>query len=561
MVAVGASRSVVLSPVGTTPHSHRHTRLKRIHSLPQVESKEGGELKPSNRSRSTLLVVALAVLFITFGVAGCPPNVMAQTGGTFTVTGNMTTARAEHTATLLKNGKVLIAGGGSPELYDPLTRTFTAAGNGTMATSGQLATLLNDGRVLFVGVTEAELYDPAIGTFARAGNMSTARYGHSATLLNDGNVLIAGGIWDASSASAEVYDPSTGTFTTVGNMIRPRPGHTATLLNDGRVLIAGGNSGDGLGLNEAELYDPSTRTFFRTGNMGGSRQEHTATLLNDGTVLIAGGVGDTAGWYFTSAELYVPSTGSFVSAGDMNGTGPNKGFDGRADYTATLLRDGRVLLAGSVKLSSDPKLFPNNNLINDASAEIFDPATRTFSLLGKMTAARSYHSATLLSDGTVLIAGGAKGLVPWLGGPLTDSAELFTPPSLRPPASALPKATRDFNGDGKEDIVWRDTAGNVSVGLMDGSTIITESFIANIWTGWSIVGSGDFNGDRKSDILWHDVSGNVAIWLMDGMRVAGYSSVANMNTSWTTAGIGETSTTTGRRTSFGGIPRATSQSG
>jgi large repetitive protein len=197
------------------------------------------------------------------------------------------------------------------ELYDRSTRTLIATGNMTTARAGQTATLLKNGRVLIAGgdgsdgkpSTSAELYDPLTGTFSPAGNMISSRSHHTATLLKHATVLVAGGIADSSLVSAEIYNPSTETFSITGDMIRTRPGyHTATLLNDGRVLIAGGHSGFGSGLRIAELYDPSTGTFSRTGDMTRFRQEHTATLLNDGTVLIAGGVDDTSPWSFNSSS-------------------------------------------------------------------------------------------------------------------------------------------------------------------------------------------------------------------------------------------------------------------
>ncbi len=281
-------------------------------AVTHVENKKGEELKRSNRSRSTLLVVALAVLI---GIAACPSNLIAQAGGTFTVTGNLTTARTLHTATLLKNGKVLIAGGNnangvrlvSAELYDPSTRTFTATGNMITPKMGHLAIPLNDGRVLIVGgynpddaIADPELYDPSSGTFLPAGRMTTLRQGFSATLLKDGNVLIAGGLeYDASSdsidglASAELYDPVTATFAAVGNMTTGRGQHTATLLHDGRVLVAGG-VGQNSNLASAEIYDPSTRAFTASGSMTSARAGYRATLLQDGTVLIVGPGGGSA---------------------------------------------------------------------------------------------------------------------------------------------------------------------------------------------------------------------------------------------------------------------------
>ena len=176
---------------------------------------------------------------------------MARPEAAFMPTGSMTVAREAHTATLLQNGQVLIAGGtdgssslASAELYDPMSQAFTATGNMMIAQLGHSATLLanstlpNYGKVLMAGGGSqiAELYDPTAGTFAATGSMVAPRTGQTATLLQNGQVLIAGG----ETASAELFNPSSGTFTATGSMTVLRSLHTATLLPDGRVLITGG---------------------------------------------------------------------------------------------------------------------------------------------------------------------------------------------------------------------------------------------------------------------------------------------------------------------------------
>ena len=241
---------------------------------------------------------------------------IAFSGG-FVLTGSMTSARPNSTATLLNNGQVLKAGGengtdylSSAELYDTATGTFTATGSMTTARFFPTATLLNNGQVLIAGggnatgsVASAELYDPTTGTFTSTGNMTTARVYQTATLLNNGQVLIAGGESATGTvASAELYDPATGTFTSTGNMTTAREYYTATLLNNGRVLITGGGNDTPYVVTSAELYNPATGTFASTGNMTSARSGQTATLLNSGQVLIAGG-GNDKDDVVASAEL------------------------------------------------------------------------------------------------------------------------------------------------------------------------------------------------------------------------------------------------------------------
>jgi hypothetical protein len=343
----------------------------------------------------------------------------------FVLTGSMTSAREEHTATLLNNGMVLIAGGANAggnvpnaeaELYDSATGSFTPTGSMTSARYYHTATLLNNGMALIAGgdkagtfLAGAELYSLATGTFTGTGSMIRARAQHTATLLNDGNVLVAGGYNPGTGGvlnDAELYDPATGSFTATGSMTSPRISPTATLLNDGNVLVVGGASSLDKILASSELYNPATGSFTATGSMTSARTSHTATLLNNGMVLIAGG-GNTAGT-LASAELYDPATGTFTATGSM--TSP------REDHIATLLNNGMVLIAGGANAGGDL-----------ASAELYDPATGSFTPTGSMTSARYVYTATLLNDGNVLVAGGDNNPTTALA-----SAELYVPSTLTP---------------------------------------------------------------------------------------------------------------------------------
>ena len=246
--------------------------------------------------------------------------------GTFTPTGSLNTARELHTATMIQgimiNGMVLIAGGQgsagalvSAELYNPMTGTFSPTGSLNTARLYHTATLLNNGTVLIAGgydsngntSASAELYNPATATFTPTLSLNTARYRHTATLLNDGMALIAGGEDSNGNAlaSAELYNPATGSFTLDGSLNTARILHTATLLNNGTDLMAGGY-GSGAYLTAAELNDPATGTFTPTGSLNIGRYLHTASLLNNGLDLVAGGYNSSG--YLASAELYEAGT-------------------------------------------------------------------------------------------------------------------------------------------------------------------------------------------------------------------------------------------------------------
>jgi len=352
-------------------------------------------------NRSRLLFVALitivsAIAATAFRDSGQP----ASRVGSITAAAPMLEPRSGQTATLLPDGKVLIAGGmrrnqdfyKSAELYDSATGKFQSTGEMNQRRVGHIAVLLGSGKVLIAGgwvgqggTDSAELYDPATGKFTVIAKMSVSRGRPSATLLADGDVLIAGGeIRDNESlASAEIFHVKTLSFQATGSMRHARISHTATLLNDGRVLVAGGYA-DSVSAS-AELYDPKTGIFTETGSLGSARCKHTAGLLPDGRALIAGG-SDSRGWNgnLSSAEIYDPHTGKFTAASMMH--------DSRFKLPdeAVQLGSGKLLIAGGSR-----------------EVEVFDPASGKFLVVaGQMNDKWHYMSETKLRDGSVLLAGG-----------------------------------------------------------------------------------------------------------------------------------------------------------
>ncbi len=284
----------------------------------------------------------------------------------------MDTARTCHTASSRSDGTVLVAAGAS-------------AAN--------------------TPVAGCQIYDPASGNWSDAGDVNQARFYHIAQALSDGTVMIAGGWSSAYLSSSEVWDPSSQSWTTVGSMNAARGNfyNPSIRLSDDTVLIAGGYDGSDY-LASLESYDPGAQSWAELASMSIGRWVHAAADLSEQSLyLVAGGVNDSG--YLASVELYDYSGGDqWTSAPDMS--------EARYSPTATVLSDGTVLVAGGY----------NNESGYLSSAEIYDPVSQTWTpTVGKMKTGRTYHRATLLADGTVLVSGGEGS-----SGYLT-SAEIYDP--------------------------------------------------------------------------------------------------------------------------------------
>jgi N-acetylneuraminic acid mutarotase len=391
----------------------------------------------------------------------------------------LTFAREQHTATLLPDGKVLVAGGygnvgrlSSVELYDPAIGIWTSTGALAAERHGHTATLLPDGKVLVVGgfgqngsLSSVELYDPAAGEWIAAVPLRTAHRWHTATLLSNGRVLVAGGYGsNGVTNSAELYNPATRTWTATGTMTAGRIGHTATLLANGKVLVAGGY-GAGF-LASAEIYDPVTGTWTATRAMPASRQNFSATLLPNGKVLIAGGYGYEGSWKtLASATLYDPATGTWTATGALN--------NAREEHTATLLPNGKVLVTGGAVNGGGAV----------STAELYDPAMGTWVTTSIMSTARYDHTATLLPNGKVLVVAGT------LNGTRLSSTELYD--------YTINPATGSWTNTGAMNNARME---NTATLLTNGQVLVVGGFVAaNLYdpTAGNWTTTGSLNTDRR----------------------------------------------------------------
>ena len=263
---------------------------------------------------------------------------------------------------------------------------------------GDTVTALPDGRVLVVGDLSspgnrdgARVYRPAKNVWQSTAYLADKRRWHTSTLLLDGRVLVTGGreISGEVLHTVEIFDPLDDTWTSTSVMHHGRAHHAAALLNDGRVLVVGGFDSDLRTLTSAEVYDPATQTWTLVGHMSEARSVPTASVLHDGRVLITGGshIGAGSAAMRNTAEMYNPITNSWTSAGRFEVN--------RAGHSATVLRDGRVLVVGGAGPASTV-----------AKAEMYNPDKNAWYPAGSLALARTGHSAAMMSDGRIIVAGG-----------------------------------------------------------------------------------------------------------------------------------------------------------
>ena len=380
----------------------------------------------------TALVAALCVLAAGAVAGAAGPNSWSPAAA-------MGVPRLDAVFAPLPNGRVLVAGGSdtsgtvlkSAEIYTVATNSWSPAADMSTARELATATALPDGDVLVAGgatdtnpnsaMDSAEVYHPASNSWTSVSNtMADARERQTATLLPSGKVLIAGGndTTPTTLATADLYDPGTNSFTPAAPMGTRRLFAGAALLSSGKVLVAGGSSDlSGASLDSGETYDPASNSWTPVANAmpGGARLDPNTAPLPGGRALVAGGaVSGEGGAVLSTADVYDSATNRFTAAA-------NAMSSPRIGGLAVPLVDGRVLVAGG-ETASSPETAPST-----ASADLFDPASATFSPAASMGTARTFPAFARLDDGRVLVAGGGTNLK---ATGTVASAELYQPTTI-----------------------------------------------------------------------------------------------------------------------------------
>lgn len=369
-----------------------------------------------------LIVIALGFVAIggwSYYKSNAPINIGHPKKGDFVIVGQMSEPRYFHEAILLDDGTVLVIdkrtrkiidgkGVTSADIYNPETHKFVPVGNMNICRQNYSATKLKNGEILIAGgrsidnrvLKSTEIYNPKTKSFEKGPDMNFYREDHTTTLLNDGRVLVSGGACAVlplknMKIPDELYNPKTEKFEISQKLNIQRRDHSAILLKDGRVLIVGGVGKGGI-LVSTEAYNPKKNKFELTGDMNIPRKNANIYLLNDGNVLISGGIKDQDkdkgmdSIFVREIELYNPKTSKFEIIAKRTSE-PNSPAE-------VLLNDDTILFTGSqTGVGLSLKWY--------ATSEIFDPATKKFTQGEGMNFRRSCHRATLLKDGNVLITG------------------------------------------------------------------------------------------------------------------------------------------------------------
>jgi WD40 repeat protein len=391
--------------------------LRSVRNIPSIAFSQDGRvlaaaLSPTNPLSDEGGVALWGVLYSEALPTLEPLTLSALQMEKWSLGARMAIPHVAHQSVPVIGGRVLIISGGvgdDPALYSQKVELYNPASGASLLTGGLStsrgsfsATLLKDGRVLVVGgynpidqyIASAEIYDPVSGAWSLIQPLYNHGVGHTATLLDDGRVLVTGGCAGdgipGRTNLTELFDPATNSWKDAGVLSQPRCRHSAVLLVDGRVLVTGGENGEGP-LSSSELFNPITGIWSQAGGLNVARFAAEAVRLMDGRVILTGGLKDNS-YTLNSVEIYNDQLGKWEQAASLS--------QARYGHTLILLPGGQVLAVGGQEVSGSGP----GRLLD--SVEVYDPQAKAWTSIASINQPRAFHTATLLSDGRIFIAGG-----------------------------------------------------------------------------------------------------------------------------------------------------------
>lgn len=457
-------------------------------------------------------------------------------------------------------------------LFNPTNLTWTPTGTGKAdAYDEEGFAKLQNGKLLDVDAyvsggcgKNSELYNPSTGTWSTAGNTVDQEPDCSnptndpsnelgpLVLRQDGVAIIFPGLTCSAdpnsncknnasgyviNGKADSYNASTGvwstfaTMPTVGGYTYSLDDAPAAVLPNGNVLIAASPSWQ-YAINPTHYFEVSLNgTVTQVGDTADAANigayEDNFLVLPTGQVLDVSQAGNI--------QIYTPLAGS-----------PQPGWAPVVSFAPSCVSPGGTYVLSGSQLNGltegsyfgddvqGATNFPLVKIVNNATGHVFyaksfNHSTRSIAPGASVTTNFTVANATELGASTLYDVGGA------IASAGTAINVIGTCPT---PTNSIAD-THDFNGDGKSDVLWRDTAGDVGMWLMNGSQVLQGTAFNSVPTNWSIVGQRDFNGDGNSDILWRDTAGDVGMWLMNGTQIVQGGSFSSIPLNWSVAGTGD----------------------
>ena len=487
--------------------------------------------------------------------------------------------------------------------YEPAQAQFTQQGPRLVGTTtappdeqGFSVSLSNNGNTALIGgptdaggLGAAWIFTRSAGIWSQLGNKlvgtgqtGTSVQGTAVAISGDGNTAIVGGRTDAGNVGAIwVFTLNNGVWTQQGAKLvaadftgGPQMGWAAALSYDGNTAVVGGPRDDSA-VGAVWVFTRSNGVWTQQGAKligfpGTGQQGISVAVSGDGNTLIEGGTsgGLGASWVFTRSNgVWAQQGGQLVGSGyvasPVQGSGVALSFDGNTaaiggngdnsgiGATWVFTRSGGVWTqqgsklvgsspAGASSQGSSVSLSTDGNTLisggyGDNSAVgatwVFGRTNGNWTQLGSKLVGTNATGAPQQGWAVSLSGDGNTALVGASGAGGNGASWVF--------ARTNRTNSHDFNGDGRSDIAWTDTSGDLALWLMNGSSPVSVGAVSGIPPVWSLVGQRDFNGDGMADLLWYDTSGNIAMWFMSGSQVASVASVGTIPNSWSVVGVAD----------------------